>query len=331
MHPHFLDILACPSTGEPLTLNALECSPNGEIISGTLTSPSGKHYPIIRGIPRFVNAQDYAASFGLEWSIWPRLQFEAENLGKPMEGHTTHMWETIVGTNESQIRGKLIAEFGCGSGRFLDVVRRKGGIAVGIDLSSAVEQAHQNLGDDPNVLIVQGDVTQLPFRDKCFDGCYSIGVLHHIPDPISGMKSINQRLKDGGWMAICVYPKGEFYDYASVARFRKLINWIKPMLGYFPALIYAFFSAYIISPLFWLLRHIQIIRRVILGIERNWLVILPLRDLRWAALDIFDAITPSIARTYTSEEVIDWFTQTGLSNISPSTWCRTSFVGIKRT
>ena len=56
-----------------------------------------------------------------------------------MAGHTTRMWEATTLIDQGKIEGQTIVEFGCGFGRFLDVVRRKGGIAVGIDLSQAVE------------------------------------------------------------------------------------------------------------------------------------------------------------------------------------------------
>ena len=158
MHPQFLKFLRCPHTGEPLSLETHKARPSGIVESGLLRSTSGRTYPVVRAIPRFVDAEQYAASFGFEWQRWPRLQFESSNLGRPMEGHTTRMWEQITGAEPAQLNNQSIVEFGCGPGHFLDVVRRKGGLAVGIDLSLAVEAARTNFADDPDVLIVQGDL-----------------------------------------------------------------------------------------------------------------------------------------------------------------------------
>src|SRR5688500_10532858 len=97
MHPKFLDLLCCPSTGEPLTLVADETRDNGMVWAGVLRTPSNREYPIVRGVPRFVSEELYASSFGFEWSRWPRVQFEAENVGRPMAGHTTRMWGRITG------------------------------------------------------------------------------------------------------------------------------------------------------------------------------------------------------------------------------------------
>ena len=148
MQTRFLSILCCPDTGECFHLDAAEKKSNGSIISGFLTTQSGRKYPIVNGIPRFASEEIYASSFGYEWKRWPRVQFEDENIGKPMEGHTTSMWEKITGVSENQVRDKNIVEFGCGSGRFMDVVRRKGGTAIGIELSRAVEIARQNFEKD---------------------------------------------------------------------------------------------------------------------------------------------------------------------------------------
>src|SRR5688500_8803465 len=138
MHPRFVDILRCPETGEPLSLDPLVTLETGMVWAGVLRSPSGKQYPIVRGVPRFVAREQYAASFGWEWGRWPRVQFESENVGRPMAGHTTRMWDRITGAADEEVRARTIVEFGCGPGRFLDVVRRKGGLAVGLDMSAAV-------------------------------------------------------------------------------------------------------------------------------------------------------------------------------------------------
>ena len=77
------------------------------IITGVLSSEDGREYPIVRGIPRFVDQEQYSGSFGFEWSRWPRVQFEDENVGKPMEGHTSNMWRTVLAAVALVIYGEL--------------------------------------------------------------------------------------------------------------------------------------------------------------------------------------------------------------------------------
>jgi SAM-dependent methyltransferase len=328
MHEKHLHLLRCPNTGQSLRLIAEQTLPNGMIITGKLVSPSGEVYPIVRGIPRFVDSEHYAASFGYEWSRWPRVQFESENEGRPMQGHTTRMWEIITGSEERDIVGKKIVEFGCGPGRFLDVVRRKGGIAVGIDISQAVEAARRNFPDDEDVLIVQGDIYNPPFGPGMFDGGYTIGVLHHTPVPERGLAALAGTVKQGGWVSSVVYPKQGFYAYPSVARLRKINNRLKPYLGYRLAVLYAYFSAYWLTPFFSFLLKGRFARAARF-LEEHWLPCLYIPDVRWRVLDVFDGITPEIASTHTRTEVINWMKRAGCQDFTFPSWGDTAIVGIK--
>lgn len=330
MNPKFLDLLCCPRTGEPLHLDSSRVSSSGSVVSGELISRSGRRYPIIRSVPRFVVEEAYASSFGYEWNRWACVQFDSENAGRSMAGHTTRMWEAVTKASEDKVRNKVVVEFGCGPGRFLDVVRRKGGVAVGLDLSLAVEAANRNFPDDPEVLIVQGDISNPPFRKGSVDGGYSIGVLHHTPDPQRGLSSLAQIVKPGGWVACVVYPKQGLYSFRSVERFRRISNTLRPMLGYYPSLIYAYFSAYVVSPLFTRGKRIQRMRALLRFLEEQWIVSLDyLPDVRWRVLDTFDAITPVIASTHTGEEVRGWMKVAGCSDIRTADWGETSVVGVK--
>jgi SAM-dependent methyltransferase/uncharacterized protein YbaR (Trm112 family) len=330
MNRKFLDLMCCPETGEPLKIFREETTRGGCIRTGVLMSSSGRQYPIIRGVPRFVNKENYASSFGYEWNRWSRVQFDSENEGKPMAGHSFRMWEAITKANDDQVRGKTIIEFGCGSGRFLDVVRRKGGIAVGIDMSLAVESARVNFIDDPDVLIVQADIFKPPFHKEAFDGGYTIGVLHHTPDPSFGLRSLAGTIKLGGWVSCVVYPKEGLYNFSSVTRFRKVANWLKPFLGFYPALVYAYISAYAIAPVFKKWKRMRNITSFIHYLEKNWVVSLDyLPDIRWRILDTFDAITPKIASTHTSEEVFNWMKSAGCIDVKTANWGDTSMVGVK--
>lgn len=329
MHPRFIEALCCPETREPLALEATERAPDGAVAAGALVSPSGRRYPIVRGVPRFVGEERYAASFGYEWNRWPRVQFESENAGRPMAGHTTRMWEAITEAPAAAVSGKTIVEFGCGSGRFLDVVRRKGGRAVGIDLSTAVDAARRNFAGDPDVLVVQGDLERPPFREGAFDAGFSIGVLHHTPAPAHGLAALARAIRPGGWVACCVYPKGEFYDFPSVRRARALHRRVGRLLGRRPALLYAMLAAYFLAPVASRLRRLRGAGRALDYVQRNWLAWVELPDRRWRLLDVFDALTPEIATTHTRDDVARWFEAAGCAGVRVTPWCRTSAVGFR--
>jgi ubiquinone/menaquinone biosynthesis C-methylase UbiE len=246
-----------------------------------------------------------------------------------MSGHTTRMWEAITGETRDLKRMTLV-EFGCGPGRFLDVVRRKGGRAVGIDMSTAVEAARRNFASDPDVLILQADIMRPPLRQGAFDGGYVIGVLHHTPSPLEGVISLARVVRVGGWIACSVYPSESFYASRSVAWHRLLNNGLKPLLGYGPALAYAYLSGYLIAPAFRAAQRVRGLRGVVRLLGENVLPSLPdLPDARWRVLDTFDAITPAIASTHTGDEVRNWLLQAGCKDVRSTSWGDTSVIGIR--
>ncbi len=55
------------------------------VIEGWLCSSIAR-YAIRNGIPRFVSDEGYSHNFGYQWNRWAKVQFENENVGRPMEG-----------------------------------------------------------------------------------------------------------------------------------------------------------------------------------------------------------------------------------------------------
>lgn len=328
MHPKFLHLLRCPATKQSLRLEAESTRPDGCVVTGRLVTADGRSYSIIRSIPRFVETEDYSASFGYEWNKWPRVQFDSENANGPMKDASRTSWERITGLTKQQASGSTFVEFGCGPGRYLDVVRRKGALAVGLDLSMAVEAARKNFADDPDVLIVQGDVLNPPFADGVFDGGYSIGVFHHTPDPARAVASLAKTVKSGGWVAVTVYRKGGFYDLPSVHRTRRLQHALSPVFGHALARIYSKLSARVFHPMHVLLHRIRL-GKLAEFIYRHVLVIVEFPDARWRELDVFDAITPHNASVHTNEEVHGWLADAGCVEIGASEWNATALRAIK--
>jgi SAM-dependent methyltransferase len=336
MNPEFVPLLRCPVTGSEVELKTEEFFANGMVKTGSLTTKDGKtSYRIINGIPRFVGKECYSGSFGYEWRKWPRVQFESENIGGAMEGHTTKMFRSITGFKGDELKGKLVVEFGCGPGRFLDVVRTWGGVAVGIDMSLAVESARENFKDDDKVLIVQGDILNPPFDNEIFDVGYTIGVLHHTPCQSEGLKVLVDKVKPGGKVSCCVYPKSGFYDYPSVRLFRMIHNLASKIIGSTFAtrisLLYSYFSAYILYFISRIVMRIPKVGHLLTNsVEKYLLVNLSMPDVRWRILDIFDAITPYYASTHTADEVKGWFVNADCTSVHQTNWGDTSFVANKK-
>ena len=53
--------------------------------------------------------------------------------------------------------------------------------------------------------VVQADIYNLPVKDNSFDFIFSLGVLHHLPDPELGYQLLIPLLKERGALFIWVY------------------------------------------------------------------------------------------------------------------------------
>jgi len=320
MHIKFLKFLVDPATKEPLHLEIIKR--DGDLIESGVLKSTADEYPIVRGVPRFSGYKfdPYVASFGYQWKKWSKVQFESENVGQPMQGHTLRMWERITGV-QSDLSQQVVLDIGCGSGRFIEIARRKGAGVIGIDYSRAVEAAAENFSDDPDVCVCQADVLRLPIKPSSIDGAFSIGVLHHTPSPFEGIQEAYCTIEPGGWLAISVYGKGGYYDFPSVQAWRRLFNFLWPLFKHYPPLLYSYATVYGLRPIAFLPFFGKAVRL--------FLPFVKLPDIRWSLLDTFDSITPSYQSAHESYEVFQWLKKCGFVNIEPTDWGFTSYRGAK--
>lgn len=78
-------------------------------------------------------------------------------------------------------KGARVADLGCGSGAFTNLLRQAGYDTVGVDISpKLIEVGHAKY---PGLDLRVGDVEQLSFAPESFDGVMLSGIVHHLPDP----------------------------------------------------------------------------------------------------------------------------------------------------
>jgi len=197
-----LQYLSCPSCAGAISLSA-DTREAEEIIEGLLTCTAcSRSWPIVRGVPRFAPLDEVeaekaatAAGFGWQWQHFTQKddKYEQQFLG----------W--IAPVQPEFFKDKIVLEGGCGKGRHTQLAAQWGAREViGIDLSAAVETAFRATRHLPNAHIVQADIYSLPFA-RAFDYAFSIGVLHHLPDPRGGFKSLASKVKPGGHISAWIY------------------------------------------------------------------------------------------------------------------------------
>jgi SAM-dependent methyltransferase len=337
MKASLVSLLACPDCHASLRLETTE-SNGEEILAGAFECAAcGKRFGITGGVPRFAPKDTYVSTFSFEWKRWRRTQFDTA--ARSTSASTFH---ASTGRRPEQLAGKIVLDAGCGAGRYMDLVARAGAEVVGVDLSLAIEVARENLRAFPNSHFLQADLLRLPFRPGVFDFVYSIGVLHHTSDTHAALSGLAQVTRDGGEVAIWVYPRqrlteafryfparvnevlAEDVSFRIPAGYAGLVRRLAPALDWIMETSSSLERAVTTRlPVSWLyaLCHAAIPLYYLYRIP----IFYPFRlvskiamdpDPEWRVLDTFDWYSPKYHWNHTYPEVLSWFEEEGFENIS---------------
>jgi SAM-dependent methyltransferase len=286
------ELVVCPECRKRLTQDS----------TGFACTGCGAKFPIVRGIPRFVDSQDYVGNFGFEWTTHAQTQLdnqESDTSEKQFRANTR--------IDPEELRGKLVLDAGCGMGRYAEVASRHGARVIGMDLSQAVESARHNLAGRENVQILQANLLKLPFPDQTFDFIYSIGVLHHTPNCETTFRGLVRLLKPGGTIVIWLYQGYNRTSYRLSDLYRKITTRLPNRLLH--ALCYVSVPLYYVD---------VALNKIYLGpLAQVVRIALPIShhpDWRWRVLDTFDWYSPKYQSKHTYEQVFQWYESEGLVN-----------------
>ena len=298
MKDSLLRYLVCPRCAGPLTLD-VEARDEQEIERGWLYCQACAAYPIINGIPRFVATDSYGKSFSLQWKIHRETQVDS------LSGHEESRKEFVLKTafTDLELRGKLVLEVGCGTGRYMEIAAGLGAEVIGLDLSYAVDAAYENMGRREGIHIVQSDLFRMPFRPATFDVVYSIGVLHHTPSTRDAFLCLPPLLKPDGLIAIWVY--------ALCGEYTMRLDQVRSLTRHLPKpLLYGL--CWICVPLLHAMAMLPRLRPIAKRIPTSD----QHRGLRWDVLDTFDLWSPQYQWKHADAEVREWFEKAGLEDVS---------------
>jgi len=286
----------CPRCGSELQLTVI-AQPAQEIETGELVCQQGHEFPIVGSVPRFVESEAYVQNFGFEWNVHALTQLDTDS-----SDESERTFRSKTGFTPEQLRGKRVLDVGCGMGRFSDVASKWGATVVGVDLSRAVDAAQRNIGSRENIHIAQANIFQLPFREETFDVIFSIGVLHHTPNPKAAFDNLPKLLRAEGKIAIWLYNGYDAFRW----RFSDLYRRFTPRLP--KRMLHSL--AYAAIPLYYVYKIPGV------GLFLRW--ILPVSNHpkpRWRVLDTFDWYSPQYQWKHSYEEVFPWFEAHGLKDI----------------
>ncbi len=148
-----------------------------------------------------------------EANPYPRWHKEMQRNGRGADIELSQIVPTEYQNAAKAIPSKpsiLIA--GCGTGRHVHQTYQylTPSRMLAVDLSKASLAYAQRSAQEnkfKHVEFKQGDILELDALDEQFDVVESVGVLHHMADPLAGWKQVTNRLKPGGFMKIALYSE----------------------------------------------------------------------------------------------------------------------------
>ena len=197
-----------------------------------------------------------------------------------------------------------------------------------------------------NVHLAQADLFHLPFRRNSFDCIFSMGVLHHTPDCRRAVLDLIPFLKEGGTLAVWVYPKYKLHTlckysperflapaseipyvlqapFPASPRWLPILSsvavWVDRLNNFWNSLLRVVARQLPVKALYALchvaipLYHVLKLRpftplRLIFKISMH-------KDPQWRVLDTFDNLSARYQSRHTYDEVKGWFREGGLKEI----------------
>jgi SAM-dependent methyltransferase len=354
MKKSFLNLVVCPLCRGALRCESFQEGESGQIESGFIACECGAKYPLIGGIPRLLPP----ALQSMLWEMHPEffrahrerlpkelLPEEESQAGLKVEdqalkaqrdtarsfGYEWQAFSEMLPDYDSNFRwyferfaaasfaGKRILDAGCGTGRHTFHMARSADCeVVAMDFSQAIEVAARNNRENPNTHFVQADIYHPPFAPDSFDFVYSLGVLHHLPDPEKGFRTLLPLLKTGEYMNIYLYWNLETESawrraaLSVVTNVRRVTTRMPHgLLKKLSWLIAAGFQVAFVYPSRALARFKptrSLADRVPLGHYRKY-------SFRVLYTDQFDRFSAPIENRYGRAEVMGWFERAGMDDV----------------
>ena len=123
----------------------------------------------------------------------------AANIGKIPSQELLDRFAEAVG------KGGQVLDAGCAAGRDCALLKDRGLVPIGIDLSNPL--IHIARQEHPDIEFKQGDFRQLPFEDASFDGVWAHASLLHFEttaDVVKALQEFNRVLKPNGIIHVSV-------------------------------------------------------------------------------------------------------------------------------
>jgi SAM-dependent methyltransferase len=279
-----------------------------------LVDEAGNAFPIVAGVPRICEADNYAGNFGKQWNLFSRTQLDDPQAGMTL---SERRFFTQSAWAPESLAGLDVLEVGSGAGRFSRAILEKTTANLwSVDYSSAVEANFAENGAiaPSRFHLFQASVYELPFPDNSFDRVFCFGVLQHTPDFEASVRALIAKARPGGRIAVDFYARR---NLLSTVNAKYLLRPLSKRMPHDKLL------KLIDKNLDWLTRSFDALNGIGLGAFTRFLPIVDLRFLpkqlspaerrEWALLDTFDMFSPEHDHPQRIADVADMFERHGAS------------------
>jgi len=141
-----------------------------------------------------------------------------------------HLWKDLEFIGSYCKKEDKVLDFGCGNGRLLDFLGKKGIEYVGVDISAKLLKEAQNQFQGPEIEFQKiSGLDSLPLESDSFNVIYAIAIFHHLPSREMRKKmaaELYRILKSEGTIVITVWNLWQKKYWRQI-----FFNWEEKILG----------------------------------------------------------------------------------------------------
>lgn len=268
--------------------------------------------------------QKTVESFGREWSTFDQSKLSPAELKEQFDKYfKIFPWCDLPADATG-------FDLGCGSGRWAKLVAPRVAKLHCIDPSrDALAVAERNLQHLPGCEFHLADAHNIPIPDLSMDFGYSLGVLHHVPDPRGALAECVNKLKPGGILLLYLY-----YAFDNRPRWFRVLwrvsDSTRRVLCRLPHLVKVIVTSSIAALVYWpLARLARLFERLGHDVDGFPLSIYRGRSFYSMRTDALDRFGTRLESRFTAREIEHMMRDVGLEKIrfsdSAPYWCAVGY------
>ena len=248
--------------------------------------------------------------FGIEWDRFQQSELSLDELKKA--------WNPYFGIfpMDELHENSIGFDMGCGSGRWAQFIANRVGTLNCIDPSSqALEVAKKNLSEFSNINFINASVGDDILEEETQDFGYCLGVLHHVPDTLAGIKSCAMILKQNAPFLIYLYY--DFENRSFVFKWIwKLSDLLRRVISQLPSKVKVIMAAIIALLVYFPLARFSLVLEK-LGINVRGIPLSYYRDRHYYFMrtDALDRFGTRLEKRFSRQDITSMLTEAGFKDI----------------